>query len=347
MLEKPKLRDTKTSHIVNEPKTRGKLPSFENKSIHPQAIANPSHQCIVGMTTHPRNPSTLEQSLYSVKHAGFNSLYLFSDGYTNPPIINGLKITTIQRETPIGCYGNWLASMVELWTRHPEASYYVFVQDDVVLSKNVKQYLERMTLPSTGFMSLYAAHKREGTKTGFHMLPRELSGMGAHCYVFTPQALHKLLANPFFINHRYGKTKINGRYLKGHKHIDSAISRSFYAIGEGEWSHHPSLAQHIGETSTLGHGSLTRKRTSKSFKGETFDALSLLPPIPKTYPCIHRGIKPVKFPACGCTKPPKAFHCFNALTDTSRCIIDGDNNAKQTADDNGYLICSLCPHRET
>jgi len=234
----------------------------------PRPAGAPRVVWAVGVTTAPRKQGTLARTLQSLADAGWREAYLFADGPVDPPRIERLKLTTIRRNTSSGIYANWLLAALELWLRHPTAQRLLLIQDDTVFCRGVREYLERSPLPKDGLISLYTARGRDAKSDGFHAVAPRLSGMGALAWVFTPAILHALLADKQFLAHRLSK--------KGHKHIDTAVAHHCIRRRVPQYHHTPSLAQHIGDTSTVGHGSNTGRRRSASFPGEQFDARTLL-----------------------------------------------------------------------
>ena len=125
---------------------------------------------------------------------------------------------------------------------------YLMLQDDVLLAANLRGYLERTLWPrrEVGLVSLYTpSHYSAGKSNGYHEQPCGWNAWGALAYVFPNPAARALLSDPLVVNHRrHGPAD-------GSRNIDSVVGlwrqrrRLPYIV------HVPSLAQHIGETSTL------------------------------------------------------------------------------------------------
>lgn len=62
---------------------------------------------------------------------------------------------------------------------------------------------------------------------------------------------------------------------EGHRRIDGAVVQALNQCGWREYIHNPSLVQHTGEITSI-RGNRRHPR-ALSFRGEDFDALSLLP----------------------------------------------------------------------
>lgn len=204
----------------------------------------------------------LPRTLASIKSAGFDDPVVFVDGgqcqlYSGHTVIN--------RHGNIGAFSHWVLSAWELYLRNPHADRYAMFQDDVVLCRGTRLFLELTKLPSNSYINLYTFPKNENGLKGWHSADQ--FGMGAMALVFNNEAFRELLGNPRMVNHRLDSTR-------GNKNVDGTIAEALRYTGWTEYVHTPSLAQHIGEESSMGNTSFL---PSTSFKGEEFDAKGLLP----------------------------------------------------------------------
>lgn len=201
-----------------------------------------------------RLESLLPKTLTSLAKAGFNSPRLFIDGHYHHP--------------SIGAYGNWLLAVWELYIRQPRANMYAIFQDDLVMCRGVREYLERCKYPEKGYLNLFTFATNEnivhGKSEGW-MLSDQL-GKGALALVFSHEAIVTLLKQSHLVNYP--------QLPKGHKNIDSAVKHAL--VSQAKWQefiHNPSLVQHTGTEGTLGN---PRHPKAWTFPGEDFDARSLL-----------------------------------------------------------------------
>lgn len=219
-----------------------------------------------------RGESLLPQTLRSLAGAGFPSPRLFVDGARDAAPLEdryGLPVTV--RSPRIGALGNWLLGLGELMIRQPFADYYAVFQDDLLASRNLKAYVDRVGCPLDGYLNLYTFprnHVLAAGKTGW--VRSNQKGLGALGLVFTRQVAVALLSEATIIN----KPKARDP-ARRHKFVDGGIVTALNQAGIFEYVHNPSPLQHTGVRSTLAN---PRHPSAPSFKGEDFDMLSLLEP---------------------------------------------------------------------
>jgi hypothetical protein len=124
-------------------------------------------------------------------------------------------------------------------------------QDDVLLSRRAREYLETELWPASrvGAVSLYAGGPRFAQlATGFHTDASGWEARGALAYVFPNAAVRLLLGHPYVLNHRRRGPNA------GMADIDGVVGAWCLASGLPAYVHAPSLARHIGDTSTIHTG---------------------------------------------------------------------------------------------
>ncbi|MBS0207956.1 MAG: hypothetical protein JSS27_03285 [Planctomycetes bacterium] len=173
---------------------------------------------------------------------------------------------TSVRAPQFGAFPNWLLGLAELVLRERQAEAYLMCQDDVVFCRGVREYLEHSLWPAekVGVISLFCpSHYARGKPAGFHVEDRGWDTWGAQAYVFSPAAADALLSSPVVWNHR--RTGPN----EGNRNIDSVIGYWCRQTKLPYFVHTPSLAQHVGTTSTLYYGASTwGNRIAADFMGE-------------------------------------------------------------------------------
>ena len=91
-------------------------------------------------------------------------------------------------------------------------------------------------------------------------------GYGAVGLVFSREAVCVLLQSEKLVNRPQDP-------VKGWRLIDMCIASAMNSAGYNEFVHNPSLLQHTGRHSSMGN---SKHPLANSFRGEDFDALSLL-----------------------------------------------------------------------
>ncbi|WP_437194472.1 hypothetical protein [Planctomicrobium sp. SH527] len=219
-------------------------------SLPPPVLKEVRPDWAVGMTTAPRRKPTLERSLTSLIAAGWSSLRLFAEPGTEIPTqFEHLPIT--QHDKQLGAFPNWCLGLAELVLREPRADAYLMCQDDVLFSEGLRGYLEESLWPSpeAGVISVYCPnHYATNRNVGFHVENRGWQSCGALAYILPAASARALLCDLKVQEHR-----LNGP-AEGLRNIDSVIGRWCLETGRTYLVHTPSLAQHIGEISTIWTG---------------------------------------------------------------------------------------------
>jgi len=201
----------------------------------------------VGVTTAPRQRPTLPRCLESLGRAGWARPRLFAEPGAEIPA-DRADLPATHRDEPLGAFPNWFLGLAELVMRRPRAEAYLICQDDVVFAAGLRDFLERNLWPSprVGVVSVYApSHYTEGKSPGFHVEDRGWDSWGALAYVFPNPSARALLGDPMVIDHRHHGP------ADGLRNIDSVVGLWCQRSGLPYFIHVPSLAQHIGETSTI------------------------------------------------------------------------------------------------
>lgn len=237
-----------------------------------------------GITTVPqRRGTTLPKTIASLKSAGFTAPRLFIDGVPSESGKGwenefGLEVTT--RYPKVKTFGNWLLGIIELYTRSPQADYYIMFQDDVITYPNLREYLELVSYPSKGYFNLFTypentelvPKRASGEKVSGWYLSNQ-AGRGAVSLMFNSITLQTLLCSRDIVSKPRDP-------FRATNNIDGSIVTALYKSNIREYVHYPSLVQHIGAESTLTSSSrftLVNGVGSDCFWGEGFDALGLIP----------------------------------------------------------------------
>lgn len=218
-----------------------------------------------GVTTVPsRREELLPRTLASLKKGGFDKPRLFVDGLKDPSEYDCFGLEVTARFPGIQMGGNWILCLWELLLRDSKADFYAVFEDDFVTYKNLRQYLESCEYPEKGYWNLNTFPKNEQLAAGREgWYPSNQRGKSAVALVFNRLSVAKLLGT------EYLTSVLNTR--KSCESIDGVIVNSLKESQWVEYVHMPSLVQHTGQKSTLGH----KLPFSKTFKGEDFDAMEL------------------------------------------------------------------------
>jgi hypothetical protein len=201
----------------------------------------------VGVTTAPRREPTLEACLESLSRAGWERPYLFIDSAVRiPDRFSDLPGTF--RDEKLGAWPNYYLALMELLMRRPHADAYLIVQDDVVFfdRENLRAYLEEMLWPgsSTPLVSLYCSEADSRPEPGWHQRQRGWVS-GAHAFVFPPPLAKAFVMDRPVFQHRWAADPVWAVC------VDDVIHHWAKDRRLEIWFPSPSLAQHVGDASTL------------------------------------------------------------------------------------------------
>jgi hypothetical protein len=201
----------------------------------------------VGIRSAPRNIPTLDWTLDSLVRAGWESLRIFEDLSTTVAARHA-KCPISTRDPKIGAFSNFLLGLCELVLQHPGADAYMMMEDDVILydRQNLREYLEQILWPSDppGLISLYCPSSYSRPAPGWYC--REEGWLaGSQVFIFPKETARAFVSDPEIWAHRW-----NDR-AQGLHGVDRAIGTWAIRNGIPVYFPCPSLAQHIGDTSSI------------------------------------------------------------------------------------------------
>lgn len=240
---------------------------------------------VYGITTvAERRDSLLPRTLRSLSAAGFPTPRLFIDGAENIEPWKHFNLPITARYPKVRAFGNWVLSLAELLLRDGNADRYAIFEDDVLFTRNLRQYLEALPFPKRGFWNLYTR------QPGHQLAPpspnyrgwylSNQKGKGALGLIFNRDGVLDLLSHKEHVISRPIHASDGWQWR-----TDTAIIEAMSQLGYKEYIHAPSLTQHTGIRSTIPR---PKKRGGEeykkwlphtmaiSFPGEEFDATELL-----------------------------------------------------------------------
>lgn len=230
-----------------------------------------------GVTTIPqRRKDLLPKTLASLREGGFDQPRLFVDGEKDPQSWEReFKLETTARFPAILPFGNWVLALGELFIREPLAARYAIFQDDLLVYRNLRSYLEASPFPEKAYQNLYNVPQNEELSNGRKgWYESNQKGRGAVGLVFSRDGVITLLTHLHMIERPMSAQR-------GWRNIDGGIISAMRKSGYKELVHCPSLLQHQGLESSIGinHGSRWKnfpQKLSETWRGEDFNALELL-----------------------------------------------------------------------
>jgi len=208
---------------------------------------------VIAMTTAPRREPTLDRAIDSLRAAGFDEdLHLFTE--PGAPITGNDERTIVHAHPELqGCFRNWRSAARHLASITDDTSWILIVQDDAIWSPGAAEILRaqmrsRCSLP-TGFLSPYVIGKDvpRGAPDGWTECRAGWNFWGALALCMKRDATLALLAHPRFVHH------------PTNQQVDAVVAASMIDLGRPSFVHVPSLVDHVGMTSTLGHDKVVAK----------------------------------------------------------------------------------------
>lgn len=303
---------------------------------------SPVRTWAVGVTTAPRREPTLGRCIASVRAAGFEPRIFAEPDSPIPHQARGLPVSW--RESRAGPWPNYFLGLVELLVRAPAADAYLMLQDDVILypgeaGVGLRAWLEEALWPhdDVGAVSLYTSRRYAAREAGWNRVQRSWT-WGA-CAMLWPRA--RLVE---FVGAAAARKLRRGLTPQTWRNIEHPIASWQRWRRRSIWAATPSLAQHVGETSTIwsDRATATGNRRASRYAGdepvrlgrrgeaasEAVAALAAALRAPSLIrnpqagqdPCAHRGRR-VAGEACrcrfACLSPERGGTC--TLDDCQRC----------------------------
>lgn len=202
-----------------------------------------SQQIAIGMITAPRVIRTLDASVESFRGGRFHQhLHLFSEPGTLPAEWKSPSVVVHRNSVRLGCVGNWLQAAKWL-VQHTPASHLMICEDDSLFCFGASDALDYglAHLDQIGCLSLYTPVANyafgQHTETGWFPL-RSPAKWGTLAICMPCEVLCEFL--------KVAPTRAR-------EGTDRYLAAFLQDRGLHWYCHAPSLVEHIGATSTIGH----------------------------------------------------------------------------------------------
>ena len=203
---------------------------------------SPTFQWATAMLTAPRREPTIEQTLHSLKLAGFDNVHIFAEpGARIPDCCRHFRIT--QRPQQFGNFLNFYSCLTTLLSEHPTADAYAVFQDDIELASGLKDWFEDECWPlNNGVVSLFTPRLHSESAVGWQLkCPGSQRVCGAQALVFRTDMLQRFLSDTRVLHS-----------LRLRDQGDDAVLGGWLAREGLDIAYHtPSLVQHVGTVSSI------------------------------------------------------------------------------------------------
>ena len=229
----------------------------------------------IAMTTAKRAVSTLERAYQSLRAAGFDEEVLVAaePGTVIPDAVaHDSRARVLMNEKRLGCFSNWKHACRTLLKT--SAQWILIVQDDAIWQRGsahiLRQQMKERSGVRTGFISPYLSvqNLKKSFIDGWNVTDAGWGLFGALAFCMERDAAEDLLKAGRFVKH------------PGPKQVDAIVGLTMLDLRRPCFVHLPSLVDHIGETSTVGHEGRTRGRVGHRFREEADTSVKIAPPAP-------------------------------------------------------------------
>lgn len=162
--------------------------------------------------------------------------------------LRGLGSVRVMEDVPkIGCFKHYDRCLkAALKTK---AKYVAVFPDDMLYSRPwVSTVIEKLEDKSVGYCALFLPQglgRRLHFAKGWNQTHGGWATSWGGCYVFRADVARKIVKHPFYINH------LNN--YQANKQIDHCIPEVVHQLGLKQYWLAPSVCEHIGMASTIGH----------------------------------------------------------------------------------------------
>ncbi len=147
----------------------------------------------------------------------------------------------------VGCFKHYYRVLTDVC--NSDADYVGVFSDDILYRESwIQTAISMLDNTDVGFAACFVpigVAQRYGWGNGWHQLKGGYDAAWGGGYLFRKEVALKLLQHPFILNHRDNYEK--------NQQIDHAIPEAIYRMGLKQMFFVPSLIDHIGVTSTIGH----------------------------------------------------------------------------------------------
>jgi len=210
----------------------------------------------IAIITTPRGKNTIDNSIGYLRRAGFNELiHVFAEPGSR---IDSPGVKIHHNPIQLGCFKNYhkaLKTMIDI-TNKP---YISVLSDDFIYNKHTYSILEN-SLTKDGYYAIYSpiGMKSLLPNKGWNKVNMGWGNAYGGLYVFPVEIARRIINNDYYRNHL-------NKYEKNQQ-IDHCIPEVCMIEGINQYYHIPSLSDHTGYKSTIGHKHTGRERGIKFVK---------------------------------------------------------------------------------
>lgn len=194
-----------------------------------------------GIITAKRKSPTINRSIKSLRETGYGEVINI---YAEPHELNiedkGVNIK-VNKEV-LGCFRNFDNALKDLIKGGSE--FICVLSDDVVYTRML---IKKIRLEDNSYSALYTPRgmARHRLKRGWNTFNKGWANAWGGLYMMHRDTAIKIVNHEFYINHLEN--------YEANQQIDHCIPEVCFQLGINQYYHVPSLTDHIGIHSTIGH----------------------------------------------------------------------------------------------
>lgn len=224
----------------------------------------------VGMVTSWRSQPTITQSIRSLRAAWFyQPIQIFAEPHGRKYVPKFDETTVIYNTKKLWVCKNSHQVADRLSNSREHYSHFLIAQDDFIYQPNTFELLqlkllEELDKNSFWYICLYTdkRNSREITQHRWNRLKKWWMTLGA-LYVFSRESWQKIKSHAFYRSHVFGTSTPTKR--------DCVVAETVRLLKLDARYHNPSLAAHIGITSTIGHHRHAKSTVKTWFRWKDID----------------------------------------------------------------------------
>jgi hypothetical protein len=199
--------------------------------------------------TAERETPTIYKSVESLRRVGYSGFIpIIAEPNANYEAIDGTNY--LFNKTTLGCFKNFDRALKYL-IKNSDAKYICVLSDDFLYTKDLFKNLSKILHnDNLGYAALFTPeHMRNQPcnvrKFGWNKVNLGWGTSWGGLYVFKKDTAKEIIKWEFYQNHLENYSL--------NQQIDHCVPEVCFQMGLDQWYHNPSLADHIGYNSTIGH----------------------------------------------------------------------------------------------
>ena len=197
----------------------------------------------IGIITSPRKDPTLNSMLTSLRKVGYKEkVFIYSE--PQELTVKDQNVEIKMNDKQLGCFGNFNNALNDLIKVSPHEFICVF-SDDFIFSSRMFSWIRHSW---DGYYALYTPkgiRNQFQMKRGWNKINEGWANIWGGNYMMCKAVAEMIIKHPFYQDHL--------KNYETNQQIDHCIPEVCHQLKLNQYFHNPSLTNHIGIESTIGH----------------------------------------------------------------------------------------------